>query len=135
MWRRKILSEGKGLETGQGRREIFLPKIRIFPRSAYHSILHKALKRPYSVSSLCKILLASVDDLFHPDGPIELKPQSVKYSYGRQKPPCSSHRGPVWNADGFAIKAGYSHQDFCITCAIPGLFRSLWRNNCCPKYC
>lgn len=40
------------------------------------------------MSSLCEILLASVDDLFHPDGPIELRPQSVKYRYGRQKAPC-----------------------------------------------
>lgn len=110
--RRKILIKGKGLETGQGKREIFLPNTGIFPRSAYHSILSRSLKRPYSASSLCKILLASVDDLFHPDGPIELKPQSVKYSYSRQKAPCSSHRGPVWNADGFPIKAGNSHQDF-----------------------
>lgn len=104
VWRRKILIKGKGLETGQGRRETFLPKTRVFPRSAYRSILHKALKRPYSVCSLCKISLASVDDLFHPDGPIELKPQSVKYSYGRQKPPRSSHRGPVRNGDGFPIE-------------------------------
>lgn len=101
MWRRKILIKGKGLEIGQGRREIFLPKTRIVPRSAHHSISHKSLKRPYSVSRLYKILLASVDDLFHPDGPIELKPQSVEYSYGQQKAPCSSHRGPVWNAMAF----------------------------------
>lgn len=90
-----MLVKAKGLETGQGRRGIFLLKTRLFRRSAYHSILHKSLKRPYSVSSLCKILLASVDDLFHLDGPIELKSQSVKYSCGQQKAPCSSHRGPV----------------------------------------
>lgn len=66
------------------------------------------------MSRLCEILLASVDDLFHPDGPIEPRPQSVKYRYGRQKAPCSRHRGPGWNADGFPIQAGKSHQDFCI---------------------
>lgn len=95
VWRRKILVKGKGLETGQGRREILLKNPRIFPRSAYRGILNKSLKKPYSVSSPCEILLASVVDLFHPDGPIELKPQSAKYSYGRQKASCSSRRGPV----------------------------------------
>lgn len=80
MWRRKILVKAKGLETGQGRREIVLPNPRIFPRSAHDSVLHKSLKRPYSMCSMCKILLASVDDLFHPDGPIEFRPQSVKSS-------------------------------------------------------
>ena len=115
MRRRKILVKAKGLEMGQGRREIFLPNTRIFPNSAYHSILPKSFKRPCSVSGLCKILLASVDELFHPDGPIELKPQSVKHSYGRQNAPCRSHRGPAGNADGFPVEAGNSHQDFCIS--------------------
>lgn len=52
-----------------------------FSLGVHDSVLHKSLKRPYSMCSMCKILLASVDDLFHPDGPIEFKPQSVKSSY------------------------------------------------------
>lgn len=80
VWRRKILLEAKGLETGQGRRENFVPNPEFSLRVHTTVILQKSLKRPCSVSSLCEILLASGDDLFHPDGPIE--PQSVKYHYG-----------------------------------------------------
>lgn len=82
MWRRKILVKAKGLETGQGRRETVLPNPSIFLRGVPDSVLHKSLKRPYSMCSLCHILLASVDERFYPDGPIEFKPQSVKSSYG-----------------------------------------------------
>lgn len=126
--RRKILVKAKGLETGQGRREIFLLNPRIFSRNAYQSMLHKSLKKPYCLSSVCKILLASVSDLFHPDGPIELKPQLVKHSYSGQKAPCSSHRSPLWNADGFPIEAGNSHQDFCVS-ALFWVCSDLWRNS------
>lgn len=86
MWRRKLLLKAKGLEADQGRREDFVPNPEISLGVHTTAILQKSLKRPYSVSSLCEILLASVDDLFHPGGPIE--PQSVKYRYGRQKGPC-----------------------------------------------
>lgn len=80
MWRRKILLKAKGLETGQGRRENVVPNPE-FSLGVHTTVtLQKYLKRPYSVSSLCEILLASVDDLFHPDGPIE--PQSVKCRCG-----------------------------------------------------
>lgn len=61
------------------------------------------------MSSLCEMLLASVDGLFHPDGPVE--PQSVK-SLQSTKRSLRGHRGPGWNANGFPIQAGNSHQDF-----------------------
>lgn len=47
--------------------------------------MQKSLKISYSESSLCEILLASVDGLFPPDGCVE--PQSVKCHYGQQKDP------------------------------------------------
>lgn len=86
MWRRKILLKAEGLETGQGRRENFVPNPEFSLGVHATVILQKSLKRPYSVFSRYEILLASVDDFFHPDGPIE--PQSVKDRYGWQKGPC-----------------------------------------------
>lgn len=107
VWRRKILLKAKGLETGQGRRENFVPNPGFSLEVHTTVILRKSLKRPYSVSSLCEILLAAVDDLFHPDGPIG--PQSVKCHCDHQKGP-SMGTGVL---PGIPV-AGNSHWAFCI---------------------
>lgn len=86
MWRRKILVKAKGLETGQGRREIFLPNPKHFSSYAYHSVLETSLKRLCSVSGLCRLLLASVDELFHLHGPTQLEHSCFRLRFNKKLP-------------------------------------------------
>lgn len=89
VWRRRILLKAKGLETGQGRRDFFVPNPEF--SLGVHTweffslgVFCKNLLKSHILSLVC-VKSCLHRGLFHPNGCVE--PQSVKCHYGQQKDP------------------------------------------------